>query len=356
MDHPEAGGAELVNEELAKKLVLEGHEVKFIVGGWPNCENKVERNGYEIVRLGNRYTVYVKAFNYYRKKLKNWGDLVIDECNTIPFFAKFYVNCKTVFIIQQLAREVWFYQMPLPISIIGYLLEPFYLKLFKDQKTFTFAESTKNDLIKLGFKNELIKIISESYTIKPVNNINKVPKPTNPTILYFSAFRAMKRPNHVIKAFTIAKQRIKNLKLIVVGDGAGRYAQHVKKMIINAPNSNDIEYLGSVYEEDLKRKVMQSAHFICCTSVREGWGIIISEAGSQGTPAIVYDIHGLRDAVGNGKAGIIVYQNSPEGMAESIISSFKNFDKYKDIQLKAYKMACDVNVSRTFSIFHNFLI
>jgi glycosyltransferase involved in cell wall biosynthesis len=352
--HPQSGGAELVNEELAKKLVSEGHEVKFLVGGWKGCIKSDERYGYQIIRLGNRYTVYLQAYFYYKKNLKDWADLVIDECNTVPFFSKFYAKCKTVFIIQQLAKEVWFYQLPLPFSLIGFLLEPIYLRFFNDQKTFTFAESTKKDLIKLGFSKDNIVIISEGYTIKPVPNINQVSKPSQPTILYFSALREMKRPDHVIKAFEIAKASIKNLRLIVAGDGLGSYATGIKKMIINSPHSRDIKYLGAIKDEKIKCEIMQSAHYICCTSVREGWGIIVSEAGSQGTPAVVYDIHGLRDAVGYGSAGVIAKENTPNGMAKEIIFLFENHASYEQLQIQAYKMACNVNVNTTFKTFHNF--
>jgi hypothetical protein len=34
--HPQAGGAEVVNEELAKHLAGDGHEVLFLVG-WGGC-------------------------------------------------------------------------------------------------------------------------------------------------------------------------------------------------------------------------------------------------------------------------------------------------------------------------------
>ncbi len=36
--HPLAGGAEVVNEELAKRLAKDGHEVLFLVGGFEGGE------------------------------------------------------------------------------------------------------------------------------------------------------------------------------------------------------------------------------------------------------------------------------------------------------------------------------
>ena len=122
--HPKAGGAEVVNEELAKRLVADGHEVTFLVGGYAGASAQDERHGFSIVRLGGRLSVYWKAYRYYQQHLKAWPDIVIDEVNTIPFFARFYVAQRTVLFVHQLCRAIWWYEMPLPVSIIGYLLEP----------------------------------------------------------------------------------------------------------------------------------------------------------------------------------------------------------------------------------------
>ena len=64
LSHPFAGGAERVNEELAKRLAKDGHRVVLVVGGFEGGEEKETRDGYEIIRLGNRYTVYWHAYRY----------------------------------------------------------------------------------------------------------------------------------------------------------------------------------------------------------------------------------------------------------------------------------------------------
>ena len=92
--HPQAGGAELVNQELAKRLVQNGHQVIFLVSSFENALAEEEIDGYKIIRLGNKYSVYWQAYKYYKKNLQGWADLVIDEVNTIPFFAKFYAKQK----------------------------------------------------------------------------------------------------------------------------------------------------------------------------------------------------------------------------------------------------------------------
>lgn len=351
MKHPLAGGAELVNEELGKKLVADGHHVVYLVSGWKGCDPVEERDGFTVIRLGNRYTVYWKVYRYYKKYLKGKFDLVIDECNTIPFFAKFYVKERTVFFIQQLAREVWFYQIFFPLNLIGYLLEPLYIRLFNSERTFTFAASTKEDLIKYGFDPDEITLLTETYTIQPCESIEAIKKCEKPSILFFSALRRMKRPHHVILAFEIAKKKISELRLEVVGGGSGPYARRVTSLIEKSRFRNDITYHGAVWDETKKIELMQRNHFICCTSVREGWGIIVSEAGSQGTPAITYNIHGLRDAVDHGRAGIVCNKNTPYGLAMKICEAFSDMERYPRLQEAAHRFACGININTSYRSF-----
>ena len=50
--------------------------------------------------------------------------------------------------------------------------------------------------------------------------------------------------------------------------------------------------------DDQKLELMRRASVLVSTSVKEGWGLIVTEANSMGSPAIVYDADGLRSAAG----------------------------------------------------------
>ena len=160
--NPLAGGAEQTTDSYLKMLSAKKFNITLITSNFRGGKSEEFLNGYKIIRVGNRYTVYIKAFLYFKKKLEQKADIVVDECNTIPFFSKFYTKKKVFLLIQQQALEVWFYQMIFPISIIGYFLENFYLKLLKNLTTFTFAKSTKKDLKLLGFKK--IHILKQNNT------------------------------------------------------------------------------------------------------------------------------------------------------------------------------------------------
>jgi glycosyltransferase involved in cell wall biosynthesis len=353
LEHPLAGGAEVVNQQLAKRLVKDGHEVIFIVGGFKGSKPKPKqkhKDGYKIVRLGNRVSVYWKAYRYYKKNLIGWADLVIDEVNTVPFFCKFYVSEPNILFAHMLCRVIWFFELPEPLSSLGYFIEPFYLKLLNNKPVITISKSSANDLESVGFKAENIHIISMGYEVEPIEKLTKKDKKTTPTMLSLGSMRSMKQNLDQIKAFEIAKQKMPNLDLIVAGDNSGNYGKKVMKAIKKSPHSNDIDYLGKVSQSD-KYKLMREAHLITVTSIKEGWGLIVTEANSQGTPAAVYNVDGLRDSVINKKTGMVTDKNNPKQLAAIIVKLLTNHKRYKAMRMKAWQWSKEITFEKSYRQF-----
>lgn len=354
MQHPLAGGAEIVNEEIAKRLATDGHEVIFLVGGFEGGASEEKRDGFKIVRVGGRYSVYWYAYRYYKMHLPGWADLVIDEVNTIPFFAKFYVKEKNILFVHQLAREIWFYQMVFPLSLIGYLIEPLYLRMLNDRTTVTVSQSTKDDLKKYAFKENAIHIISEGIQLAPTTDIAIIRKYGQPTLLSLGAVRPMKRTLHIVKAFEHAKKSIPDLKLIVAGDTNGAYGATVLRHIAHSPFKADIQVLGRVSSEK-KSELMQKSHLIAVTSVKEGWGLIITEANSQGTPAVVYNTDGLRDSVQHGVTGMVTGRNTPEALGDATVALLTSLERYDTLRQNAWEWSKEITFANAHQDFKKIL-
>ncbi len=349
LDHPLAGGAEVVNQELAKRLVADGHQVKFIVGGFNGSKPTKNKDGYQINRVGGRVSVYYKAWRFYKQQnLQQWTDLVIDEVNTVPFFAKFYSKRTTILFIHQLARQIWFYELPKPIGFIGYILEPLYLRILSNQKVITVSKSTKKDLIVHGFKLGNIKIISEGLQIKPITKLNS--KPSIPTIISLGAIKPMKRTIDQIKAFELAKTKIPKLKLVIAGALEGSYGQKVIKYTNKSPYKVDIKYLGKIGINQMV-KLLQSSHVIVSTSIKEGWGLTITEAASQGTPAVVYDVDGLRDSVRNNWSGCIVSNSQIQELTEKIEKLLRDTKFYNKLRKNGWQWSKQINFDLSYAQF-----
>jgi len=346
--HPGAGGAETVSGEIMDRLVRDGHEVMIITARYPGSTDHELLNGAEYYRVGNRYTVYAKAKRLFKSNLENWADLVVDEMNTLPFAAAYYTSTKTVLVNYQLAREVWFYQMLFPISLMGYLIEPFILRSMAKRYPIVATESlsTKKDLHKYGFKN--VSIFRIGTALEPMNELPV--KHDSSIILSLGAIRPMKRTLEAIKSFEAAKDKMPSLKMIVAGDDSSKYAQKVRKYVQHSTHAQSITILGRVSPEK-RIELMKSAMVILVTSIKEGWGLIVTEAASQGTPAVVYDTDGLRDSVKHGVTGVVSKNSDHTAMGNEIISLLKDRNKYNQMRSAGWRWSKEFTFENSYKDF-----
>ena len=100
-----------------------------------------------------------------------------------------------------------------------------------------------------------------------------------------------------------------------------------------------------------KLDLMQRAHLICVTSLKEGWGLIVTEAASQGTPAVVYNVDGLRDSVRNGKTGFVCEMNTPGNMAEQCTELLGDTVEYERLRRAGWEWSKDMNFENSYKQF-----
>ena len=78
-----------------------------------------------------------------------------------------------------------------------------------------------------------------------------------------------------------------------------------------------------------KLELMSKAHVILVPGVREGWGLVVTEANAMGTPAVAYDVPGLRDSVIDGVTGTLVESGDYIGLGIEAIELLKDHLKRK---------------------------
>jgi len=311
--NPDAGGAEVFTHENAKRWVNRGHSVTLFASAFRNCKSRETVDGVRIIRDGGKYSVYWKAYRHYKKEFRGKFDMVVDEINTLPFFTPLYVKERKITLIHQMAREFWFYETSFPVSVIGYLSESCYLKMYKNLETITVSKSTRKDLVGLGFKK--VSVVSEGINFSPLKEVPE--KEKEPTMIFVGRLKKAKKPDDAVKTFRIVRESMPDARLWVVGEGYFR--KDLEKMSVDG-----VRFFGHVSGEE-KLGLMRRAHVILVPGVREGWGLIVTEANACGTPAIAYDVHGLRDSVKDGKTGLLT-ENNPESMAKEVLRFFEDDD------------------------------
>jgi glycosyltransferase involved in cell wall biosynthesis len=290
-----------------------GHTVEWFSASFPGAAAEEDLDGIRLVRAGRQWTVHWRAFQRYRGRLRGRFDVVIDEVNTMPFFTPLWAGIPTFMLIFQLAREVWWYESRFPISAVGFAVEPLYLQVYRQTPVFTISRSTEGDLRGFGFKSPI--------TIIPIG-IEKVdgapqPKADTPTFLYVGRLAPSKRIGHMVQALASFRKATGTGSLRLVGSGSAQYRQSVAKLARRLNVDDSVVFLGQVSSQE-KYRLMAEAHVLLMTSVREGWGLVVTEASACGTPAIVYDVPGLRDSVRNDVTGLVVSPR-PEHLTSAMI-------------------------------------
>jgi len=339
--HPLRGGAELVMGELINRQARDGHRVTLLTASYKNAKpREILPNGVEVIRVGsNRYTHPVQALAYFIRHLRGKFDVIIETVNTAPYFSLlFRGKAQGLALYHQLAREVWYAETKSPLSHLGYyVIEPLSTWLLSRSKVplVTVSESTKKDLARFGWKQESTHIISEGIGIEPLPQLDTTPKYDQPTMVSLGSIRSMKQTLDQVQAFELAKQVIPSMRLKIAGDASDAYGQKVLAHVANSPFRSDIEYLGRVSEQQ-KQTLLARAHVITVTSIKEGWGLIVTQAASQGTPAVVYDADGLRDSVRHNQTGLITTP-TPQALARNITRLLTDPQLYQKLRYNAWQ-------------------
>ncbi len=243
-------------------------------------------DGVRVLRRGGRLGVYRAARRYWQREAAGQYDLVLDCVNTRPFLCpRFVRSVPVVALVHQVAREVWHYETPWPVAVIGrYLLEPWWLRAYRDVPVVTVSESSRESLAEYGLRR---------VTVVPEGWVPAAPPPVEkeavPTVVFVGRLSANKRPEHAIRAFGLARRQLPGAQMWVIGSGP----EEARLRALAGPG---VTFLGHV-PEDVKRDRLGRAHALVATSVREGWGLVVTEAAASGTVAIGYDVAGLRDSI-----------------------------------------------------------
>jgi len=345
--NPEMGGAEVFTREVAELWAETGHEITLFTSEFPGCKKEEIADGINIVRSGGRLSVYHQAKKFYSKRFKKEGfDVVIDEINTVPFFAPKFVknNEKVVALIHQLAREYWFYETPFPISYLGYhILENKWLKQYLSVPTVTVSESTRSDLAELGFKH--IFVVPEGLNFEPLKAVPM--KENKPIMVYVGRLKRAKRPDHAVKAFEIVKTKISGAELWILGDGP------LKRRLRGMTDGNVRFFSGLGHAQ--RRDLIGRAWVLVNPGVREGWGLNIVEANALGTPTVAYDVPGLRDSVKDNETGLLAKAGNVEDLAEKTITLLKDVDLRRMLSKNALMYSAEFNWNKTAKYFMNII-
>lgn len=349
--HPEAGGGTMEMFRMLKLLVDGGHSVTVFSCSFPDSKKLERISGVDIVRFGGMISTMFLAPWYYLK-MKNQFDIVLDvPLFGIPYFSPIYSRKPVISLCWHLPRETFSIEMERKWGIKGRIagklaawVEDFwYPAFYKNITTYLESEATKLDLVSIGFNPEKLKVfpyalsramLSYSPEIS-TNLVRTYPKTSFPSIICLGRLRKYKGVHDLIRAAAIAKEKLPDLKVYIVGKGDYEFQlQELAKEL--GVLGTTVEFCGFVSVER-KFELLGSSRAMVMPSYKEAFPTPVFEAYLCGTPSIVSDAVGVKEFVIDGKSGIVYQAGNHDILAQVIIKYFT--DRSLELSLTNFVLA-----------------
>ena len=155
-----------------------------------------------------------------------------------------------------------------------------------------------------------------------------------PLVVQISRFDKWKDPEGVIKAFRIARKKV-DFTLVLLGNIATDDPEgtEVYQKLLDCQEERII--ILSRQDSALVNSLQSRADVVIQKSLREGFGLTVTEAMWKGTPVIGGNVGGIRYQIKDGENGYLV--SSIEETAEKIVYLLKNNDLRKKMGMRAKK-------------------
>ena len=323
------GGAEKRIYEIGKRLADKGHEVHWYGIGWwfdGNNGRTIDHDGIILHGVCEPMPLYVdgrrsiKEAIYFAEKLlpklvKERFDVI--DCQEFPYFPCFTAKVHSLFRKTPLVitwHEIWdkyWFEYLGKKGLFGWIVERLTARLIS--KNIAVSERTKKDLESLGVKN--VKVIHNGIDFKKIESVK--PSEEESDIVFAGRLIKDKNVDVLIKAISLIRREISDIKCIIIGDGPEK--EKLMKLAKELGVENNVKFVGFLENHDDVIAYMKSSKVFVLPSTREGFGIVALEANACGLPVVTVN-HGRNAACDfiNGKNGFIC-EISAENIAEKIL-------------------------------------
>ncbi len=300
LDDPDAGGSEVHADHFMRRWAEAGLQVTQRTSFAAGLPPTARRNGYDVVRRGSRYSVFPRGV---LAELCHPGayDALVEIWNGVPWMSPLWCRKPRITFLHHVHGPMWDQILPGPLASLGRVMEarlapPFYRRT----STMTPSDATRDELLHLGFRPSRVVAVN--------NGVEEMFQPGGtraavPTVVCVGRLAPVKRQDQLIEAAVVAKRRVPDLQLVVVGEGPLR---PVLEAHIAGHHAHDwIHLAGRLTHEELI-ELYQRSWLVSSASLAEGWGLTLTEAAACGTPCVATDINGHHSSVVDGSTGVLV--------------------------------------------------
>jgi glycosyltransferase involved in cell wall biosynthesis len=337
------GGAERWYRNLAERLAAEGHEVDYLtLRQWPAGEC-AGVPGVRVIAVGPRMSLYGRDGRRRIAPPLRFGVGVLahlarhgrryDAVHTasFPYFSLLAAGALKPLRRYRLVvdwheiwtREYWREYLGRLGGEVGWRVQQLCVRI--PQRGFCFSLLHERRLHDEGFQGELTVLRGE-YAGGPGS---LVPARQPPTVVFAGRHIPEKRVPALVPAIARARERIPDLSGEIFGDGPDR--PEVLRRVRHDELEEAVDVPGFVPVERVEL-ALASALCLVLPSRREGYGLVVVEAASSGTPSVVVadPDNAATEFIEDGVNGYIALSASPSDLAEAVSQVFESGAKLRD--------------------------
>lgn len=291
-DHLKAGGSELVIDQYATGLSARGHDVCVRAGEGGKVDHP-----YRVENGGGTYSQYLLSPFHHLARGRD-ADVVLDNINGVGFYSPLYTNKPVVALIHHIHDEQWpMFYGPLVArggSLQEHLLMP---RAYRHSLIMTPSISIHDELVAMGFRADHLRHVPHrpELAVSGCETASQtVHRDQQPLFVAAGRLAAGKRIDLLLRLWEDVRP-VTGGRLVIIGDGPDRAA-------LEAAAGDGVEFVGFVSEAE-KSKWFHRAWVLVHSAAREGWGLVISEAGLARTPSLGFNVPGVREAIVHEQTG-----------------------------------------------------
>jgi glycosyltransferase involved in cell wall biosynthesis len=315
LDDPEAGGSEVHAHEIARRWARAGIDITFRTSYAPGLAQVAWRDGYRVIRRAGRYAVFPRAVFSEATGRHGPRDALVEIWNGMPFFSPVWAKGPSITFLHHVHAEMWDMTLPPNLARVGRAIESTLAPpLYRRERIVTLSESSREELVDdLHFRADRVSVVEPGIDARFTPGPEPHERDADPLVVAVGRLVPVKRFDQLIDTLATLKPRHPRLRAVIVGEGYERAALESK--IASHGAEEWIELPGRVDDAELV-SLYRRAWVVASASAREGWGMTLTEAAACGTPAVVTDIAGHRDAIEHDVTGILA--RDPAALAAGI--------------------------------------
>ncbi|QIG42639.1 glycosyltransferase family 4 protein [Nocardioides anomalus] len=310
--NPEGGGAERYLETIAAGLVARGARVTVFCAAHAAAPPEEVVDGVRFVRRGTKLSVYLEGMRALRRGDLGDPDVVVDVQNGLPFFTRLVTRKPVVVLVHHVHREQWPVVYPGLTGRVGWFIERRVAPLlYRRSQYVAVSRATRRELVDLGVRGPRVAVVHNGTDpVVPVAGGESA----TPLVAVVGRLVPHKRVEHAIDAVLDLRATYPDLVLEVVGSGwwEARLREHAASR-----GADDAVVFRGHLDEAAKHEVYERAWVLALPSLKEGWGLVVGEAGMHGTPTVAYrEAGGTQESVVEEVSGVLV--DDPDGFTAAL--------------------------------------